>query len=71
MPPSKRPRRDGVLRYLRQQVAAMIPPPPAPEPEVLWSMPTNLLQVCQGLLHCEDCCAVLDTHVQRGGLLPV
>lgn len=46
MPPSKRPRRDGVLRYLRQHVAAMIPPPPGQEPECLWAMPTNLLQVC-------------------------
>jgi hypothetical protein len=46
MPPSKRPRRDGVLRYLRQHVAGMIPPPPGQEPECLWAMPTNLLQVC-------------------------
>lgn len=45
MPPSKRPRRDGVLRYLRQHVAGMIPPPPGQEPECLWAMPTNLLQI--------------------------
>lgn len=45
IPPSKRPRRDSVLRHIRQHVAGMIPPPPATEPECLWAMPTNLLQV--------------------------
>lgn len=46
IPPSKRPRRDTVLRYLRTQAAAMGHPPPNPEPECLWALPTNLLQVC-------------------------
>lgn len=45
IPPSKRPRRDTVLRYLRTQAAAMGHPPPNPEPECLWALPTNLLQV--------------------------
>jgi hypothetical protein len=64
MPPSKRPRREVVLRYLRQHVPGN-PPPPAPEPEFLWSMPTNLLQVgavdvwiC-AVACCAVCCAML------------
>lgn len=53
IPPSKRPRREGVLRYLRQHAPQMIPPPPPVEPECLWAMPTNLLQVCFCVEKCE------------------
>eukprot|EP00879_Flechtneria_rotunda_P016785 GHRR01017568.1.p1 GENE.GHRR01017568.1~~GHRR01017568.1.p1 ORF type:complete len:620 (+),score=238.42 GHRR01017568.1:338-2197(+) len=45
VPFSKKQRREGALQCIRPYVAQMQLPPPAPEPEALWVMPPNLLQI--------------------------
>ncbi|WIA18855.1 hypothetical protein OEZ85_003533 [Tetradesmus obliquus] len=45
VPLSKKIRSETVMKCLRPMVATMIAPPPPVEPEALWSLPANLLQI--------------------------